>query len=171
MFLLWASCSPIFYLIFFFFLQWNFFAADSKKILNSQETIKHRMHKNGYFGVSIFVLFFFDPMSISLRMKNRWIRHSDMYTHTTTQHEAQDTDTTQIKYIHKSIQEERRHRWTWEALAVATLIEKPDGASHSCRSSLEIELTSRTELEVTCHGDSSETAQGLQQSSYRNPFF
>lgn len=36
------------------------------------------------------------------------------------------------------------------ALAVATLTEKPAGANHSFRSSLEVELTNLTELEVTC---------------------
>ena len=39
---------------------------------------------------------------------------------------------------------------TWVALAVATFIEKPDGAFHSCLSSLVVELTSLTELDVTC---------------------
>lgn len=33
---------------------------------------------------------------------------------------------------------------------MATLIEYPDGAAHSFLSSLVIELTSLTELEVTC---------------------
>jgi hypothetical protein len=41
---------------------------------------------------------------------------------------------------------------TCVALVVATLIEKPDGAFHSYRSSLDVELTSLTELEVTCKG-------------------
>lgn len=36
-------------------------------------------------------------------------------------------------------------------LAVATLTENPAGANHSFRSSLEVELTNLTELEVTCN--------------------
>lgn len=45
----------------------------------------------------------------------------------------------------------RLRNQTCVALAVATFTEKPDGACHSFRSSLVVELTSLTELEVTCY--------------------
>lgn len=40
---------------------------------------------------------------------------------------------------------------TWVAFAVATFTEQSVGACHSFRSSLVMELTSLTELEVTCY--------------------